>query len=112
MNGDRQAIEAAGQYRFDRRVGMAGKKKKFEDEVDEMAKTVERGGKRALNLADRGVRKLGEVAGRDPDVRHLIERGADTVGRVIDKGAELARRGIARGGEMLEKEKAKRRRRP
>jgi len=91
---------------------MAGKKKKFEDEVEDVAKTVMRGGKRALNLADRGVRKLGEVAGRDPAVRHLIERGADTVGRVIEKGAELAKRGLARGGELIEKEKAKRRRRP
>jgi hypothetical protein len=78
--------------------------------IERAAAAVERGGKRALELADRGIKRFGTFV-RDPEVRHAVDRGADTVGKVIDKGAELAKRGIAKGSDVIEKEKAKRRRR-
>ena len=76
-----------------------------EEVVDDTGRFVVQTGKKALNAADRGVKKVGEAISRDPDLKRAADRGIAAVDKVVEKTVELAKKGLKKGEEILHDDK-------
>ena len=76
--------------------------------VDDAAVFIGRTGKKALDAADKGLRKVGQAVERDPDLKHVIDKGVGAVDKVVEKGIEIAKKGIRKTEEIIEKERKRR----
>ena len=73
------------------------------DVFDDTAMFVGRAGKKALDVADRGVKKAGELIAKDPDLKHAMDRGVAAVDKVTEKGIELTKKGLKKTEEVIRK---------
>jgi len=85
-----------------------GRRHSAGDVADDAAVFVGRTGKKALDAADRGIRKVGQAFERDPDIKHVIDKGVGAVDKVVEKGIEIAKKGIRKTEEIIEKERKRR----
>jgi len=87
-----------------------GRKPSVEDVFDDTAAFIGRAGKKAATVADRGIRKVGQVVDSDPDLRKAVDKGVAAVDRVVEKGVEFAKKGIQKTEELIDDRKKRRNR--
>jgi hypothetical protein len=99
-----------GARQEDRRMPPVPPRRKatVENIVDDGAVFVGRAGKRVLNAADRGIRSVGAAVDRNPDIKHVVDRGVAVVDRVVEKGVEVAKKGIKKTEDIIDEQKKKR----
>lgn len=85
-----------------------GRKATVEDVVDDGAASIGRAGKKVLNAADRGIKRVGAAVDRNPDIKHALDRGVAVVDRVVEKGVEVTRKGIKKTEDVIDEQKKKR----